>query len=264
MIDTAFTRQFGLRYPIALAPVPERSNAQLAIAVSEAGGLGMIGCGSNDPAWIKEEFEKTGETAVGCGLHCDAVRSDPAILSTAINGRPRAVYLSNGDPRAHAEILQTARVRVICEVTSLSDTAKAVEAGADTVVARGTGAAGERGHRTMFNLIPEVADYLRTHADDTTLLAFGGVVDARTLASAITLGADGAMMFTRLALSKECSETAKTDALSCNGDHAGDLSAAYSQGLGTLRDAPAVKEILETISRRTERILSHSIRAVIK
>ncbi|MEM6589301.1 MAG: nitronate monooxygenase [Pseudomonadota bacterium] len=248
MIDTPFTRRFGLKHAIALAPEPGCASGPLAAAVAEAGGLGLIGCGAESADWIAAEFAKSGETAVGCGLSCRALNDDPQRMEAVLLGRPRAVYLYDGDPRPHAEKFHAARVRVICEVKTLADAERAVDAGSEVIVARGTDAAGQPAPRTMFNLVPELADFIRREADDMILLAFGGVVDARTLSAVIALGADGAMMSTRLQASSEANE----------------IQGGQSQGAKMVRDAPPVSQILDQITRRAEKVLSHSMRAVIK
>ncbi|MEM7733783.1 MAG: nitronate monooxygenase [Pseudomonadota bacterium] len=249
MIDTPFTRSFGLKHAIALAPEPGLASASLAAAVTEAGGLGLIGCGGQSADWIAAEYARAGETAVGCGVSCQALDDDPRRVQAVLNGRPLAVYLHDGDPRAHAEKLRAARVRVICEVKTLADAERAVAAEAEVIVARGTDAAGQPAPRTMFNLVPELADLIRREADDMILLAFGGVVDARTLSAVIALGADGAVMSSRLLASEEGRKTA---------------SPPSSQGAGMVRDVLPVASILDQVTRRAERVLSHSMRAVIE
>ncbi len=236
MIDTPFTRGFGLKHAIALAPEPGLAPGRLAAAVADAGGLGLIGCGSECADWIAEEFAKTGEAAVGCGLSCRSLAQDPGRLQAALAGRPRAIYLQDGDPRPHAKTLHAARVRLICEVRDMDDARRAAEAEAHVIVARGMGAAGQPAPRTLFNLVPELADLIRRDAHDMILLAYGGIVDARTLAAALTLGADGAMMSTRLLASTEGSE----------------------------RDALPVTTILDQITRRAEKVLVHNKRAIIE
>ncbi len=265
MIDTAFTRAFGLKYPVAIGPMPGVACGHLAAAVAEAGGLGLIAGGDLDADALASEFAKTGQTAVGCNLKCDALDHDPSLLEAAVRHRPRAVYLSEGDPRPHAATLQQAKVRVMCEVVTLEDAKRAVEAEADVMVARGAGAAGKDAPRAMFNLIPELADYIHHAADDMILLAYGGIVDARTLAAVIALGADGACMGTRLMLSSDCRlpPSAVERALKATGDDAS-TDVSVSQGVGVIKDAPSVENILATLNRRAERILSHSVRSVIR
>ena len=252
MIDTPFTRNFGLKHAIALAPEPGFAPGALAAAVAEAGGLGLIGCGAQSADWIAQEFAATGEIAVGCGLSCRAVDNSPARLAAAFAGRPRAIYLHDGDPRTHAQALHDARVRLICEVRTPDAANRAAEADAHEIVARGTDAAGQAAPRTMFNLVPELADFIRCEAVDMILLAYGGVVDSRTLAAVIALGADGAMMSSRLLASSQARGVLGS------GPH------PSSQGGALLKDAPVIADILDQITRRTEKVLSHSIRAVIK
>ncbi|MEM8775392.1 MAG: nitronate monooxygenase [Pseudomonadota bacterium] len=265
MIDTPFTRKFGLKFPIALGPVPKYANGHLAAAVSEAGGLGLIGQTENAEK-LAAEFASSAEVAVGCRIQCDSISDDPAKLQVALKNRPRAVYLSDGDPRSVAETLRESKVPVMCEVQTLADAQIAVEARADVLVAKGTGSADGPSPRTMFNLIPELADFIHQSADDTLLLAYGGVVDSRTLAAAIALGADGAVMATRLVVSEDSNmnESQINKAVSSGGDDVIDQEVAWGQGIGIIRDAPAVAKVLQTVSRRAELILSRTGRKIIR
>ncbi|MEM8537443.1 MAG: nitronate monooxygenase, partial [Pseudomonadota bacterium] len=103
-------------------------------------------------------------------------------------------------------------------------------------------------------------------ADETLLLAYGGIVDARTLAAVIALGADGAVMSTRLLMSQEANlpKHEIDQAIAASGDDALEGQGPLGQGIGVIRDAPPVAQILEVLSRKAERILAHSVRSVIR
>ncbi|MEM9497188.1 MAG: nitronate monooxygenase [Pseudomonadota bacterium] len=257
---------FGLQHPVALAPVPGQAHARLAAAVSEAGGLGIVGAGAADARQIPKLLTEAGETAVACGLFCDVLSDHPDILPEVLRHRPRAICLSRGDPRRFSDALQRARVPIICVACTVQDAKRAVEAHADVIIAQGTGASGQSSSRTMFSLVPELADHIHDAAHDTLLLASGGVADSRTLAATIALGADGAVMGTRLFLSQEAglSQAQQVQALSSDGDEALREASSFGQGIGLVRSVTPVADILNTVSRRAERILSHSIRAVVR
>ena len=203
MIDTRFTRKFGLTCPVGLAPMADAAGGKLAAAVAKAGGLGLIGGGHCDHAWIDAQFEEAGGEAVGCGFFSWKLAQVPGLLESVLRRRPRAVYLSHGDPRPFADSVRRARVPLICQVHSLQEARYAVEAEAEVIVAQGAAAGGQGGARSVMTLVPEIADYLHDAAHDTLLLAAGGITDSRGLAAAIAMGADGAVMGTRFWASQE-------------------------------------------------------------
>jgi nitronate monooxygenase len=132
--------------------------------------------------------------------------------------------LSFGDPRPYAARIAAAGAALICQVQQLAQVPQAIEAGAQVVVAQG-GEAGGHGAdalngRATFTLVPELADWLAAHAPGTLLLAAGGVADGRTLAAARLLGADGALVGSRLWATQEslAAAGAKAQALQTSGD----------------------------------------------
>ena len=132
--------------------------------------------------------------------------------------------LSFGDPRPYAARIQAAGARLICQVQRLDQVPLAIEAGAYVIVAQGGEAGGHGANalegRSTFTLVPEIADHLAQHSADTLLLAAGGVADGRGLAAALMLGADGALVGSRLWATAEslAAEGAKTQATHTNGD----------------------------------------------
>ena len=194
---------FGLTIPVVLAPMAHASGGRLAAAVAKAGGLGLIGGGYCDADWIDAQFDQTGSEAVGCGLITWRLAEVPGVLDRVLRRRPRAIFLSFGDPRPHAPAIKQAGVPLICQVQDMASARQAIEAGADVIVAQGSEAGGHGAHRSTLTLIPELADHLYYAAHDTLLLAAGGIADSRGLAACISMGADGAVMGTRLWASQE-------------------------------------------------------------
>lgn len=200
MITTALTGMFGLTHPIVLGPMGGVSGGRLAAAVSNAGGLGLVGGGYGDPAWLRTELSLVRQetrAAWGVGLITWAVAADRVEL--VLRYRPHAVMLSFGDPRPHAKLIKAAGCRLICQVQDLAGARLAVQAGADLIVAQGTEAGGHGGGRSTLPLVPAVADAVAP----IPVLAAGGIADGRGLAAALMLGAQGALIGTRFYASEE-------------------------------------------------------------
>ncbi len=201
--STRLTRSLNLRYPIVSAPMAFAGGGALAAAVSRAGGLGLIGGGYGDPAWLEEQFGAAGDQRVGVGFITWSVRKSPSILTDALKHRPAAVMLSFGDPRPFADAIRGAGALMICQCQDMDHVADAVDVGAEVVVAQGAEAGGHGALRGTFSFVPEAADFLAKSAPGTLLLAAGGIADGRGLAAALLLGADGVLLGTRLWAAKE-------------------------------------------------------------
>lgn len=163
----------------------------------------MIGAGCGDPAWLREQFDASAGTRVGVGFATWSLRKSPSLLTDVLRQRLAAVMLSLGDPRPFVDEIRAAGARLICECQDMSHVVDAVEGKADVVVAQGADAGGHGALRGTLTLVPEVADYLALHAPQTLLLAAGGIGDGRGLAASLILGADGALVGTRLWASEE-------------------------------------------------------------
>lgn len=196
-LATRLTRAWNLRHPIVSAPMAFAGGGALAAAVSRGGGLGLIGGGYGDPAWLAEQFRAAAGQPVGVGFITWSLRKSPSLLTDVLRHRPAAVMLSFGDPRPFAAEIRAAGARLLCQCQDLAHVMDAVDVGADAVVAQGTEAGGHGALRGAISFVPEAADYLRAHAPATLLLAAGGIADGRGLAAALMLGADGVLMGTR-------------------------------------------------------------------
>src|SRR5262245_47988200 len=147
MLSTAWTRAWGLRHPLVLAPMAGVAGGALAGAVSSTGALGMIGIASSTPAdWI------AGQAALarphgpfGLGLMSWAVERRPALLDAVLAERPFAVALSFGDPAPYVARVHAAGARVVSQVQDVATARQAVAAGVDALVAQGTDAGGHTG-----------------------------------------------------------------------------------------------------------------------
>lgn len=202
-LSTKFTRAMNLRHPIVSAPMAFAGGGALAAAVSQAGGLGLIGGGYGDPAWLVDQFDAVAGQSVGVGFITWSLRKSPSLLTDLLKYRPAAVMLSFGDPRPFVDDIRKAGAALICQCQNMEHVEDAIDVGADVVVAQGAEAGGHGALRGTLTFVPEVADFLRTRSPDTSLLAAGGIADGRGLAAALMLGADGVLVGTRFWASKE-------------------------------------------------------------
>ena len=214
---TRLTEMFNLVHPIVLAPMGGVSGGRLAAAVSNAGGLGLVGGGYCDPPWLQRELRIAASLSRanwGVGLITWCIT--PAIMKRVLRCHPAAILLSFGDPRPWSGVVKKSGARLICQVQDLAGARLALEAGADVIVAQGTEADGHGASRATFPLVPAVADL----AGPVATLAAGGIADGRGLAAALMLGADGALIGTRFYAATEAlaNDAAKLKLVTANGD----------------------------------------------
>lgn len=187
-LQTSVTRLFSVEHPIVLAPMGGAAGGALAAAVSNGGGLGLVGGGRADPGWLDRELAIAAagtDRPWGVGFLSWAV--GPDMIERALAYRPHAVMLSFGDPRRLAEPVKQAGVPLVIQVTDLDEARQAIEVGADVIVAQGAEAGGHGGGRATLPFVPVVVDF----AAPTPVLAAGGIADGRGLAAALALGAAG-------------------------------------------------------------------------
>lgn len=219
-LTTRLTKTIGLRHPIISAPMAFAAGGKLASAVSSAGGLGLIGGGYGDAQWLETELQNAGNAAVGCGFITWSLKKQPHLLDLALAHDPRAVFLSFGDPEPFAARVKDHGAMLICQVQTRRDAERAIDCGADIVVAQGAEAGGHGEMRATLTLVPEVADLVAAKAPATLLCAAGGIADGRGLAAALVLGADGALVGSRLWASHEANVSPRMHAaaLAATGD----------------------------------------------
>jgi len=201
-LSTEFTELFGVRHPIALAPMGGSAGGALAAAVSRGGGLGMLGAGDGDREWLDRELPIVAsgtDHPWGVGFLTWAI--DAGGVERALEYGPRAVMLSFGDPSPFVELIRQAGTVLIIQVTDLEEARQAVDLGADVIVAQGAeaGGHGARRGRSTLPFVPVVVDL----AAPVPVLAAGGIADGRGLAAALALGAAGALIGTRFQATAE-------------------------------------------------------------
>jgi nitronate monooxygenase len=169
------------------------------LAVTRAGGFGMIGGGYGDENWLAKEMDAARDARVGVGFITWSLAKRPRLLDMVLERRPPAVMLSFGDVRPHAEKIKSTGALLICQVQTLEQAKNAAANDADILVAQGAEAGGHGISRGTFAFVPAVVDA----APDIPVAAAGGVADGRGLAAALMLGADGVLVGTRFYASKE-------------------------------------------------------------
>lgn len=232
-LNTRFSQRFQLNTPMALAPMALATGGALAAACAHAGALGLVGGGYGDLAWTQREYQlaqtqlahdATASARLGCGFITWKLDENAEALDWVLTQQPCAVMLSFGDPRPYAARIRAANAALICQIQRVDQLPWGLEAGAEVIVAQGGEAGGHGANalegRSTFTLVPEVADYLAIHAPNTLLLAAGGIADGRGLAAALMLGADGALVGSRLWATAEslAAAGAKTQATQTSGD----------------------------------------------
>ena len=207
-LSTAFTRLLGVAHPIVSAPMGGSAGGALAGAVSAAGGLGLVGGGFGDREWLDRELPAAAASGRPWGIGFLTWGVDPAVVARTLDRGPAAVMFSFGDPAPFADPVRSSGARLILQVSDLDEARRAVDLGADVIVAQGSDAGGHNGARAIGTLsfVPEIVDLVAP----IPVLAAGGIVDGRGLAAALALGAAGALLGTRFQASLEAIVPAST------------------------------------------------------
>jgi nitronate monooxygenase len=206
-LRTPLTELLGITHPVLLAPMGGVAGGRLAAAVTAAGGLGIIGGGYGDArlgvggeAWMEHEFRAAGNARIGVGYITWSLVKFPHLLEQALARNPVAFFLSFGDESTFAPQTKASGAKLICQVHDVAGARRAVDAGADIIVAQGSEAGGHgKTTRSTFALVPAVVDAV----DPIPVVAAGGVGDGRGLAAALALGASGVLIGTRFWASDE-------------------------------------------------------------
>ncbi len=198
------TSLFQIEYPIIQGGMVWCSGWRLASAVSNAGGLGLLGAGSMHPETLREHIRKMKEaTDKPWGVNVPLMYPDiNALIDLIIEEGVKIVFTSAGNPKTWTSTLHEAGIKVAHVVSSSKFAQKCEAAGVDAVVAEGFEAGGHNGREetTTLTLIPQVRK-----ATTLPLIAAGGIADGKAMLAAFVLGAEGVQMGTRFAMSAESS-----------------------------------------------------------
>jgi enoyl-[acyl-carrier protein] reductase II len=203
-MNNRITSLFNIKYPIIQGGMIWNSGWKLASAVSNNGGLGLIGAGSMYPEVFKQHIQKCKETTskpFGVNLPMIYPQMDE-LINIILEEKIKIVFTSAGNPKKYTDFFHENNIKVAHVVPGVKFAAKAQEAGVDAIVAEGFEAGGHNGRdeTTTFCLIPMVKKEI-----DTPLIAAGGIGTGKGMLAAMTLGADGVQMGSRFAASIEAS-----------------------------------------------------------
>ena len=199
-MKTRITELLGIEYPIIQGGMAWVADYHLAAAVSEAGGLGLIGAGGAPADHVIEQIKKCKElTNKPFGVNIMLLNPDAdAIARAVVDMGVKVVTTGAGSPEKYMSMWKGAGVKVIPVVASVALAKRMERCGADAIVAEGTESGGHIGELTTMVLVPQVADAVKI-----PVVAAGGIGDGRGMAAAFMLGAAGVQMGTRFLLATE-------------------------------------------------------------
>ena len=201
MLGTELTELLGIKYPVIQGAMAWIANAELAAAVSNAGGLGIIAAGNTPPELLEKELIKIRElTDKPYGMNIMLMSpTAPAAVELAAKYRVKVLTTGAGSPGKVIERLKPLGTIIMPVVASTAVAIRAVRQGAQAIVAEGMEAGGHIGELTTMVLTPLVAQ-----AVNVPVVCAGGIVDGRGMAAAFALGAQGVQVGTRFVCSTEC------------------------------------------------------------
>ena len=204
MVNNKITQLFNIKYPIIQGGMIWVSGYKLASAVSNAGGLGLIGAGSMYPEVLREHIQKCKKaTNKPFGVNVPMLYPQiDKIMDIIIEEGVKIVFTSAGNPKTWTSFLKEKGITVVHVVSSVKFALKAQEAGVDAVVCEGFEAGGHNGREetTTFTLIPMVKEQVKI-----PVIAAGGIGSGRGMLAAMVLGADGVQIGSRFAATLESS-----------------------------------------------------------
>jgi len=200
--DNRVTRMLGVEIPVVQAPMGWIARSQLASAVSNAGGLGIIETSSGELDAIRDEIKKMRLlTSKPFGVNiAQAFVRDPSIAQFVIDQGVKVVTTSAGSPERYTEQLKSAGLTVFHVVPSLAAAQKAVDCGVDGLIVEGGEGGGFKNPRDVASMV--LLPLVRSKVD-VPIIAAGGFVDGKSMAAAFALGAEGVQLGTRMMSAKE-------------------------------------------------------------
>lgn len=199
--NTRVTDLLGITYPIIQGAMAWIADARLAAAVSEAGGLGIIACGSAPLEWVREQIEEARRlTSKPFGVNIMLMNPDaPELAQLLADMKVDVITTGAGSPAAYIEMWKAVGCKVVPVIASAALAKRMERMGADAVIAEGCEAGGHIGELTTMALTPAVCDALTI-----PVIAAGGIADGRGMAAAFALGAEGVQVGTRFLTAHEC------------------------------------------------------------
>lgn len=200
-MKTEVTEILGIKYPIIQGGMAWVAEAHLAAAVSNAGGLGLIGAASAPAEWVREqirEAKKLTNQPFGVNLMLMSPYADE-VAKIVVEEGVKVVTTGAGSPEKYMKIWKEHGVKVIPVVASVALAKRMERCGADALVAEGCEAGGHIGENTTMVLVPQIADAVKI-----PVIAAGGIADGRGVAAAFMLGAKGVQLGTHFVTTKEC------------------------------------------------------------
>ena len=197
---TRITELLGIEYPIIQGGMAWVAEYHLAAAVSNAGGLGLIGTASAPAEWVREqirEAKKLTDKPFGINIMMISPYADE-VAKVAVEEGVAVVTTGAGSPEKYVKMWKEAGIKVIPVVASVAMAKRMQRWGADALVAEGTEAGGHIGENTTMVLVPQVVD-----AVEIPVIAAGGIADGRGIAAAFMLGAEGVQIGTRFVVTEE-------------------------------------------------------------
>lgn len=201
MTENRICKLLGVKYPVIQGGMAWVATAELAAAVSEGGGIGLIAAGNAPADYVREQIRKARElTQKPFGVNVMLLSPYAAeVMELLVEEKVAVVTTGAGNPGQYIPALKAAGTVVIPVVPSVALAQRMEKSGADAVVAEGCEAGGHIGELTTMTLIPMITD-----AVDIPVIAAGGIADARGVAAAFALGAEGVQVGTRFVCSTEC------------------------------------------------------------
>ena len=201
MLKTVICDLFDIRYPVLQGGMAHLGTYELVSAVSNAGGLGIIGSGFYEPEWVRNQIRMTRQHTnktfgVNIQMASPHVRQ---VVDVVIDESVPIVTTGAGNPEPFIKEFKHAGIKTVPVVNSPTAAKKMEKTGVDAIIAEGTESGGHVGETTTMVLVPEVVENVAI-----PVIAAGGIGDGRGMAAAMALGASGIQMGTRFVCSKEC------------------------------------------------------------
>lgn len=201
MLHSSICELLGIKYPILQGGMAWIGTAELAAAVSNAGGLGIIGAGHMPPDALRNEIQKA-KAMTDKPFGVNVMLMSPfvkEVMQVVVDERVKVVTTGAGNPGEYIPALKEIGAKVIPVVASVALAKRLVRTGVDAVIAEGMESGGHIGEITTMALLPQIVD-----AVDVPVIAAGGIGDSRGIVAAFAMGAQGVQLGSRFVVSQEC------------------------------------------------------------